>query len=111
MSRRKYLHYKELARNLVKERISHFSRFYNFKVNKIFIKNHKRRWGSCSSRKNLNFNYKILFLAPALCDYLIVHELCHLQEMNHSKKFWELVGQTIKDYKTLNKKLKKTIIS
>jgi len=99
-----------MARILVDNKIAYFNRFYKFHINKVFIKRHKRRWGSCSSKKNLNFNYKIIFLPPVLQDYLIVHELCHLQEMNHSKKFWGLVGQTIKSYKLLNKKLKKTVI-
>ena len=49
------------------------------------------RWGSCSSKKNLNFNYKIIFLSPQEQNYLIIHELCHLQEMNHSPAFWSLV--------------------
>ncbi len=102
--------YKTAAQKLVKEKITYFNQFYNFKFNKFFIKKHKRRWGSCSSKKNLNFNYKIIFLPPALADYLIVHELCHLAELNHSKKFWELVAKTIKNYKYLNKKLKKTAI-
>ena len=102
--------YREAARELVKEKLTHFNQFYNFKFNKVFIKRHKRRWGSYSSKRNLNFNYKIIFLPPALADYLIVHELCHLGEMNHSKKFWTLVAHTTKNYKFLNKKLKKTVI-
>ena len=103
--------YREAARELVKEKLTHFNQFYNFKFNKVFIKRHKRRWGSCSSKRNLNFNYKIIFLPPTVADYLIVHELCHLQELNHSQKVWELVGRTIKNYKKLNKALKKTIVS
>jgi predicted metal-dependent hydrolase len=92
------------------QKIIYFNSFYNFKYNKIFIKNHQRRWGSCSSKRNLNFNYKIIFLPERLQNYLIVHELCHLKEMNHSKGFWALVAKTIPDYEKLNKQLKKIAV-
>lgn len=105
--RKDYLRNKELARALVKERLAEINQFYNFPVNKIAIRDQKTRWGSCSSNNNLNFNYRILFLPDDLVDYLIVHELCHLQEMNHSRKFWELVGQKIPDYRMKSRKLKR----
>jgi len=98
---------REQARCLVENRISYFNRFYNFEINRIAIKNTKTRWGSCSSKRNLNFNYKIIYLKSALADYLLVHELCHLGELNHSKKFWALVSKTIPDYIRVNKELKK----
>ena len=101
---------REQARIFVENRISYFNKIYNFEINRIAIKNTSRRWGSCSSKKNLNFNYKIIYLPPALADYLIVHELCHLGEFNHSKKFWALVEKTIPNYIEINKKLKKTHI-
>jgi len=82
--------------------------FYNFKINHIAIKDQTSRWGSCSSKGNLNFNYKIIYLRPALADYLIVHELCHLGELNHSKRFWELVFKTSPDYVKINKELRRT---
>jgi predicted metal-dependent hydrolase len=77
-----------------------------FEYGKIFIKNQRTRWGSCSSKKNLNFNYRIALLPAELQDYLVVHELCHLQEFNHGKKFWDLVGGQIPGYKELDKRLK-----
>ena len=102
---------REQARILVENRISFFNKIYNFEINRVFVKNQKTRWGSCSSNKNLNFNYKIIFLKPALADYLIVHELCHLKEFNHSEKFWNLVEKTIPDYKNINRELRRMPIN
>lgn len=98
---------REQARRFVEGRIKYFNSFYNFKINRIAIKNQATRWGSCSSKGNLNFNYKIIYLRPALADYLIVHELCHLGQMNHSKKFWALVSKTMPDYAKINKEIRK----
>lgn len=100
-------HYKKQARLLVEERLKYFNEYYNFKYNKIAIRNQKSRWGSCSSSKNLNFNYRLAILPLELADYIIVHELCHLKEMNHSRHFWALVEKTIPDYKIRQKKIKK----
>jgi len=99
---------REQARRFVQNRINYFNKFYGFKINRIAIKNTSTRWGSCSSKRNLNFNYKIIYLRPALADYLIVHELCHLGEFNHSKRFKALVSKTIPDYAKINKELKRT---
>lgn len=98
--------YKEKALELVLNRLQHFNAYYGLTWNNVAIKNTSSRWGSCSKRANLNFNYKIVLLPPELADYLVVHELCHLQEFNHSKKFWDLVKNTIPDYKILRKELK-----
>ena len=98
---------REQARRFVENRINYFNKFYNFKINRIAIKNTSTRWGSCSSKRNLNFNYKIIYLRPALADYLIVHELCHLGEFNHSKRFKALVMKTIPDYVNINKELRR----
>jgi predicted metal-dependent hydrolase len=108
-NRAEYLEHKETARQIAKERIGYFNQFYNFRVNKINIKNQKSRWGSCSKKGNLNFNYKITVLPDELRDYVVVHELCHLQEFNHSQNFWSLVGQTIPDYREIKKEFRKTI--
>jgi predicted metal-dependent hydrolase len=82
----------------VHAKLDHWNQLYNFTYNRVTIRNTRSRWGSCSSKKNLNFNYRILFLPPELQDYLIVHELCHLQEMNHAPQFWSLVAQQVPDY-------------
>ena len=100
-----YLKHKESARTLVMARVAHYSDRYGFKYESISIRNQKTRWGSCSKNGNLNFNYNIAFLPEPLADYIIVHELCHLKEFNHSKKFWALVESIIPAYQTLRKEL------
>ena len=105
--KKNYRMYKERARELVIDRVSHFNKIYPYAYNKISIRNQKTRWGSCSHKGNLNFNYKILFLPETLRDYVIVHELCHLKEFNHSKRFWALVTQVIPNYSAMRKELRK----
>lgn len=107
-SKKEYAEHKERALVLAQARLEYFNTFYNFSFNKINIKNQKTRWGSCSMKGNLNFNYKIALLPSHLADYIIVHELCHLKEFNHSQKFWNLVAQTIPNYLELRKELKKS---
>lgn len=105
-NKEEYLKYKSQALKLVEERISYFNTFYGYKWNKISIKNQKTRWGSCSKKGNLNFNYKLVLLPKKAADYVIVHELCHLREFNHSQRFWNLVSQTFPDYKEIRNLLK-----
>ena len=94
------------ALRLVKSRIADLNQVYGFKFSSVTIRNQKSRWGSCSRRGNLSFNYRLLLLPPELADYVIVHELCHLQELNHSKKFWALVALAIPDPKKVRRELK-----
>lgn len=94
----------------INTRIKYFLKNYTFNfnilLNKISYKNQKTKWGSCSSKRNLNFNYNIIEKSPDIIDYLIVHELSHTIFMNHSKNFWNYVGQIIPNYKILEEKLK-----
>jgi len=101
-----YLDNKDRALALVCERVSVYNKVYGFSFNKIFIKNQKTRWGSCSCKQNLNLNYKIVFLPQKHQDYIIVHELCHLKEFNHSRKFWALVAKTLPHYLDIKKELR-----
>ena len=101
-----YKTHKNIALQIVKERLEHFNAIYNFEYKKITIRNQKTRWGSCSRKGNLNFSYKIALIPPKLADYIIVHELCHIKEFNHSKNFWELVAQTVPNYMECRKRLK-----
>ncbi len=105
-SRKEYLKFKKAAYQLAEKKIREFNEFYKFKYNKITIRNQKTRWGSCSEKGNLNYNYKIALLPEKYADYIIVHELCHLKELNHSYKFWNLVEKTIPDYKKRVKELR-----
>ena len=98
---------KSVAFELVQERLEFFNNHYKFKYKKVTIRAQKTRWGSCSSNKNLSFNVKILILPKYLQDYIVVHELCHLREMNHSQKFWSLVEKKIPNQKELRKELNK----
>jgi len=104
-SRRTYLANKERARQFIEQRLDLVNQKYGFQYNRISVRNQKTRWGSCSKDGNLNFNYKIIFLPQRVADYIIVHELCHLKEMNHSKRFWGLVAESFPDYKKLKKEL------
>ena len=106
-----YLQYKGSALLLVKERIEYFNQFNNYKYGRLVVRNQKTRWGSCSKKGNLNFNYKIVLLTSKQADYIIVHELCHLKEFNHSQRFWGLVAQTVPDYKEVRSSLRKNGLS
>lgn len=94
-SRTEYQGHKVAARALVLDRLAHFAPLIGVTFNRVSIRNTSRRWGSCSGKKNLNFHYKIVFLPSHLADYLIVHELSHIKEMNHSENFWNVVRSII----------------
>lgn len=98
---------RQTALDLVRRRLGYFNGIYNFTFNKIRIKSQRTCWGSCSAKGNLNFNYKLAFLPEKISDYVVVHELCHLEELNHSMKFWDLVGKTIPDYSDIRKELRR----
>jgi len=102
-----YVRYRLRASELARDKVNQLNAFYNFRYKKITIRNMASRWGSCSRQGALNFHYKIFLLPPRLQDYLVAHELCHLREMNHSRQFWNLVAQTIPDYKIRRKELKR----
>lgn len=101
--------YKKLkltAKKLATERLEYYNNFYHFSYRLVSIRNQSSRWGSCSHSGTLSFNYRIALLEPELRDYIIVHELCHLGQMNHSQAFWALVSKTFPNHKKLRKILR-----
>jgi predicted metal-dependent hydrolase len=92
---------------IINERIKIFSTLMNVKYTKIKIKDNFTRWGSCSSKGNLNFSLYLVAFPMSIIDYVIIHELAHLKEFNHSKKFWEIVMNMDHDYKAKISYLKK----
>lgn len=106
-TKKEYEILKQYAHRFVVERINKIKENYNFSFNSINIKNNKSQWGSCSKAGNLSFTYKIIFLPEKMAEYIIVHELCHLEEFNHSKRFWMLVGDISPNYEIYEQRLKK----
>lgn len=105
--RHSYLTHRLTTLELVRKRLEYFNNIYGFSFEKIRIKSQRTCWGSCSGRKNLNFNYRLAFLPEHVVDYIVVHELCHLGEMNHSKNFWNLVARAIPDHLNIRKELRR----
>jgi len=98
--------YKDSFGDIVRERIEKYSPELNVAPAKIFIKNQKTRWGSCSTKGNINLNWLLVMTPLEIIDYVIVHELSHLKVMNHSQEFWTLVESILPDYKERRKWLK-----
>lgn len=93
----KWYHKQALA--YIPPRVAQLAKQHGFRYERVSIKNQKTRWGSCSTQRNLNFNWRLMMAPPLAIDYLIIHELCHLREMNHSKRFWILVARYCPDYR------------
>ena len=91
--------FREKGKVVLKERVDYYSRIYGLHYNKIKITGAKKRWGSCSIKKNLNFSWRLVMLPVEIIDYVVVHELSHLIEMNHSGKFWKHVERMMPDYR------------
>lgn len=109
---KKYLEHKEVTRKIVLEKLEVYKNIYlelgqDLSFNRVAIRDTKTRWGSCSSKKNLNFNYRLALLPSHLIDYIVVHELCHLKEMNHKESFWGLVSLACPKYLEHKKELTK----
>ncbi len=94
------------ASKIIPERVKYYANLMAVRYGRITIRKQKTRWGSCSNKGNLNFNCLLMLTPNEVIDYVVVHELCHLMEMNHSKAFWTLVEQVMPDYKEHKKWLR-----
>ena len=97
---------KQQALVRARERCEHYARVYGVSFNKITIRAQKARWGSCSKAGNLSFNFRIAALPAPLFEYVIVHEMCHLLELNHSRAFWAQVERCIPEHRRLRKEIR-----
>ncbi len=98
--------YKKQAKTILEERVNYLSSILKLRPNTVRISDSKGRWGSCNSRGNISLNFRVIMLEPAVIDYVIVHELCHLVEMNHSKRFWNLVNSFLPSAPSAKNKIK-----
>ena len=94
---------KNKAKKYIPNRVEYLANKLGFKYNYIKITSAKTRWGSCTSKKNLNFSFYLIWAPKKVIDYVIIHELSHLIEMNHSKNFWNLVKKNNLNYKEYEK--------
>lgn len=94
------------AKQVIPERVAYFAPRVGVTYGNTTIRSQRTRWGSCSSKGNLNFNCLLMLTPPEVVDYVVVHELCHRKEMNHSAKFWAQVERILPDWKLRRKWLK-----
>ena len=90
----------------IRERLSVYGPRSGGEFGRVAVRDQRSRWGSCSSKHNLNFNWKLIMAPPQVLDYVVIHELCHLHEFNHSARFWKLVSAQMPDYEAWKKWLK-----
>ena len=98
--------YREQALLVCTKQAEYYSKMMGVTYGRIAIKNNRTRWGSCISLGNLNFHWKLVLMPPAILDYVVVHELAHRKEMNHSSRFWAEVEKILPDYRERRKWLK-----
>jgi len=95
------------ARNKLVNRLNELSKQHGFSYNKVFIRNQKTRWGSCSAKNNINLNMKLVRLPDEMIDYVLLHELLHTRIKNHTNAFWAELNRLVGDAKTKSKELNK----
>ena len=97
---------REYARAEFEKKVRFYADKMQVSVNRIAVKEQKTRWGSCSAKGTLSFNWRLMLAPPAILDYVVVHELCHLTHMNHSAAFWQAVEAVYPDYRSARRWLK-----
>lgn len=105
--RASYLSERERARAFVHEKLRFWNAKYGFRYTRVAIRDQRTRWGSASGKGNLNFNFRVAKLPEHLADYVIVHELCHLKHLDHSRDFWDAVGREIPDHRARRAELRR----
>ena len=90
---------RERAKSVLAQRTAYFARQVGVTYGRITVRDQKTRWGSCSQTGNLNFNFRLILAPPEVLDYVVVHELCHRRQMNHSAQFWQEVAHVLPDYR------------
>jgi predicted metal-dependent hydrolase len=105
--KREYEQRKAEALAFIAERVAYWNRFYGFSYGNISVRNQKTRWGSCSRKGSLSFNWRLLLLPTEMVDYVVVHELCHLAHFDHSESFWAQVARAIPDHRDIRKRMKR----
>ena len=98
--------YRDKARDIFEQKVSYYAQMMGVSYGRIAIRDQKTRWGSCSGEGNLNFNWRLIFAPAGVLDYVVVHELAHRKEMNHSPRFWKVVEDTMPEYRKYQKWLK-----
>lgn len=97
---------KQQARRVLTEKTDYYKSLLGVDYQRIRIGSQRTRWGSCSSKGTLSYNWHLVLMPERIMDYVVVHELCHLLEMNHSERFWKRVGELLPDYENRRKWLK-----
>ena len=98
--------YRDQAKSIFEQKVAYYSRLMNVTYGRISIRDQKTRWGSCSAEGNLNFNWRLILAPAGVLDYVVIHELAHRKEMNHSARFWDVVESYMPEYRKYREWLK-----
>ena len=98
--------YRDRAREIFNWKVQDYARTLGVKPGRTTIRGQTKRWGSCSSKGNLNFNWKLVMAPPEILDYVVAHELCHLEHLDHQEEFWNMLSEIMPDFKVRRRWLK-----